>query len=45
MFSLQVLGAVGQLERAVIAGRTKSGLKAARAHGRGGGNPWLRPVT
>jgi DNA invertase Pin-like site-specific DNA recombinase len=48
MFSLQVLGAVAQLERALIAERTKSGLNAARARGRVGGNPGLRagdPVT
>ena len=42
MFSLQVLGAVAQLERALIAERTKSGLTAARARGRIGGNPGLR---
>jgi hypothetical protein len=42
MFSLQVLGAVAQLERALIAGRTKAGLKAARSRGRVGGNPGLR---
>ena len=42
MFSLQVLGAVAQLERALIAERTKSGLQAARARGRIGGNPGLR---
>jgi DNA invertase Pin-like site-specific DNA recombinase len=42
MFSLQVLGAVAQLERALIAERTRSGLKAARARGRVGGNPGLR---
>jgi len=42
MFSLQVLGAVAQLERALIAERTKAGLKAARARGRIGGNPGLR---
>jgi len=48
MFSLQVLGAVAQLERALIAERTKAGLRAARARGRVGGNPGLRvgdPVT
>ena len=39
MFSLQVLGAVAQLERALIAERTKSGLNAARVRGRVGGNP------
>jgi len=42
MFSLQVLGAVAQLERALIAERTKAGLQAARRHGRIGGNPGLR---
>ncbi len=42
MFSLQVLGAVAQLERALIAERTKAGLRAARARGRVGGNPGLR---
>jgi hypothetical protein len=42
MFSLQVLGAVAQLERALIAERTKSGLNAARSRGRVGGNPGLR---
>jgi DNA invertase Pin-like site-specific DNA recombinase len=42
MFSLQVLGAVAQLERALIAERTKAGLHAARARGRVGGNPGLR---
>lgn len=42
MFSLQVLGAVAQLERALIAERTKAGLLAARARGRVGGNPGLR---
>ena len=42
IFSLQVLGAVAQLERALIAERTKAGLKAARSRGRIGGNPGLR---
>jgi DNA invertase Pin-like site-specific DNA recombinase len=42
MFSLQVLGAVAQLEQALIAERTKAGLRAARARGRIGGNPGLR---
>lgn len=42
MFSLQVLGAVAQLERALIAERTKAGLCAAKARGRVGGNPGLR---
>jgi DNA invertase Pin-like site-specific DNA recombinase len=42
VFSLQVLGAVAQLERALIAERTKAGLRAARSRGRLGGNPGLR---
>lgn len=42
MFSLQVLGAVAQLERALIAERTRAGLAAARRRGRIGGNPGLR---
>ena len=42
MFSLQVLGAVAQLERALIAERTKAGLRAARSRGPVGGNPGLR---
>jgi DNA invertase Pin-like site-specific DNA recombinase len=42
MFSLQVLGAVAQLERALTAERTKAGLLAARKRGRVGGNPGLR---
>src|SRR5207237_1819013 len=42
MFSLQVLGAVAQLERALIAERTKAGLRSARSRGRIGGNPGLR---
>ena len=42
MFSLQVLGAVAQLERALIAERTKAGLRTARSQGRVGGNPGLR---
>src|SRR5882724_3803299 len=42
MFSLQVLGAVAQLERALIAERTKSGLQAAKARGRLAGNSGLR---
>ena len=41
MFSLQVLGAVAQLERALIAERTKAGLQSAKARGRIGGNPGL----
>ncbi|MDI5925235.1 recombinase family protein [Rhizobium leguminosarum] len=42
MFSLQVLGAVAQLERALIAERTKAGMMAAKARGRLAGNPGLR---
>ncbi|CAN7658416.1 recombinase family protein [Pararhizobium sp. LjRoot235] len=42
MFSLQVLGAVVQLERTLIAERTKAGMKAAKARGRLAGNPGLR---
>lgn len=42
MFSLQVLGAAAQLERALIAERTKAGIKAAKARGKMPGNPGLR---
>jgi len=42
MFSLQVLGAVAQLERALIAERTKAGMRAAKARGKLAGNPGLR---
>ena len=42
MFSLQVLGAVAQLERALIAERTKAGMRAAKARGQLPGNPGLR---
>lgn len=42
MFSLQVLGAVAQLERALISERTKAGVAAAKARGRLPGNPGLR---
>jgi DNA invertase Pin-like site-specific DNA recombinase len=42
MFTLQVLGAVAQLERALISERTKAGIKAARARGKLPGNPGLR---
>ena len=41
-FALQVLGAVAELERALIQERTKDGLRAAKARGRIGGNPGLR---
>jgi DNA invertase Pin-like site-specific DNA recombinase len=42
MFSLQVLGAVAQLERALISERTKAGLRAAKAKGKLPGNPGVR---
>jgi DNA invertase Pin-like site-specific DNA recombinase len=42
MFSLQVLGAVAQLERALISERTKAGIAAAKARGKRPGNPGLR---
>jgi len=42
IFTLQVLGAAAELERALIRERTKAGLKAAKARGRMGGNPGLR---
>ncbi len=42
MFSLQVLGAVAQLERALISERTKAGIRAAKAKGRLPGNPGVR---
>lgn len=42
MFSLQVLGAVAQLERALISERTKAGIMAAKAKGRLPGNPGIR---
>jgi hypothetical protein len=42
MFFLQVLGAVAQLERALIAERTKAGIKATKARGKLPGNPGLR---
>jgi len=42
IFSLQVLGAVAQLKRALISERTKAGIKAAQAKGRKSGNPGIR---
>lgn len=42
MFSLQVLGAVAQLERALISERTKAGIIAARSKGRLLGYPGIR---
>lgn len=41
-FTLQILGAVAEFERALIRERTKAGLKAAKERGRIGGNPGLR---
>ncbi|NVO29143.1 recombinase family protein [Donghicola sp. C2-DW-16] len=40
-FTLQVLGAAAEFERALIRERTIAGLSAARAVGRTGGNPGL----
>lgn len=42
LFTLQVLGAAAQLERALIRERTRSGMRAAAARGRMAGNPGLR---
>jgi len=41
-FTLQVLGAAAEFERALIRERTKAGLVSARSKGRIGGNPGLR---
>lgn len=41
-FTLQVLGAAAEFERALIRERTKAGLRSARAEGRVGGNPGLK---
>ena len=41
-FTLQVLGAAAEFERALIRERTRAGLQSARAQGRIGGNPGLR---
>ncbi|KAF0137830.1 MAG: TonB-dependent receptor protein [Xanthobacteraceae bacterium] len=41
-FTLQVLGAAAEFERALIRERTKAGLASARTEGRIGGNPGLR---
>lgn len=41
-FSLQVLGAVAELERSLISERTKAGIAAAKARGRRPGNPGVR---
>lgn len=40
-FSIQVMGAVAEFERALIRERTKAGLRSVRAQGRVGGNPGL----
>ena len=42
VFTLQVLGAAAEFERALIRERTRAGLAAARARGRVGGNPALK---
>jgi DNA invertase Pin-like site-specific DNA recombinase len=42
IFSLQVLGAVAQLERSLISERTRAGIKAAEARGKKPGNPGMR---
>lgn len=41
-FTLQVLGAAAEFERALIRERTRAGLASARSEGRIGGNPGLR---
>lgn len=41
-FTLQILGAVAEFERALITERTLAGLRSARRRGRIGGNPGLR---
>lgn len=41
-FTLQILGAAAEFERALIRERTRAGLDSARAAGRVGGNPGLR---
>lgn len=41
-FTLQVLGAAAEFERALIRERTRAGLASARSGGRIGGNPGLR---
>ena len=42
IFSLQVLGAVAQLERSLISERTRAGIMAAKARGKKPGNPGMR---
>lgn len=41
-FSLQVLGAVAELERSLISERTRAGIRAAKARGKQPGNPGVR---
>jgi DNA invertase Pin-like site-specific DNA recombinase len=41
-FTLQILGAVAEFERALIRERTRAGIAAAKARGRTGGNPGLK---
>lgn len=41
-FTLQVLGAAAEFERALIRERTVAGLESARSQGRVGGNPGLK---
>lgn len=41
-FTLQILGATAEFERALIRERTKAGLQSARRRGRVGGNPGLK---
>ena len=41
-FTLQILGAAAEFERALIRERAKAGLASARTKGRVGGNPGLR---
>jgi hypothetical protein len=42
VFTVQILGAVAELERQLIASRTRAGLKAAIARGARPGNPGVR---
>jgi DNA invertase Pin-like site-specific DNA recombinase len=42
MFSLQVLGAVAQLERTLIADRCRAGIASAKSRGKVFGNPGVR---
>ena len=42
MLALQILGAIAEFERALIADRVKDGMKSAKARGRISGNPGVR---